>query len=101
MKEDFYTEHRKNIKQAIENQRIIINGESIQNDENFVSSKKDDFPKPQVFLVFNSKDELEPHDFMKRDPLNINGYVKDWEIKELDLVHAERENELVIRKQFR
>ena len=46
MKEDFYTEHRKNIKQAIENQRLIINGESIENDENFVSSKKDDFPKP-------------------------------------------------------
>ena len=46
MKEDFYTEHRKNIKTAIENQRIIINGESIENDENFVSSKKDDFPKP-------------------------------------------------------
>ena len=54
-----------------------------------------------MFLVFNSYDELEPHDFLKRDPLNINGYVKDWDIKELDLVHAERENELVIRQQFR
>ena len=48
-------------------------------------------------MLFNSKDEIEPHDYMKRDPLNQAGFVKDWEIKELDLVHAEREDELVIR----
>ena len=70
MKETAYTEHRQNIKQAIENQRIVINGETIENDENFKSSKPDDFPKPQIFLLFNSKDEIEPHDYMKRDPLN-------------------------------
>ena len=83
----------------IENQRIILNGEMIDMpDENFVSSKKEEFPKPQIFLLFNSRDEIEPHDYMKRDPLTHAGYVKDWEIKELDLVHAERDNELVLRQ---
>ena len=75
----------------------MINGETIENDENFKSSNKDEFPKPQIFLLFNSKDEIEPNDYMKRDPLNQAGWVKDWDIKELDLVHADRDNELVIR----
>ena len=75
----------------------MINGETLENDENFKSSNNDEFPKPQIFLLFNSKDEIEPNDYMKRDPLNQAGWVKDWEIKELDLVHADRDNELVIR----
>ena len=34
------------------------------------------------------------------DPYYINGLVKDWEIKELDLVHTERDDEIMIREKF-
>tara|TARA_B110000285_G_C14671935_1_gene400724 strand:+ start:384 stop:533 length:150 start_codon:yes stop_codon:yes gene_type:complete len=49
-------------------------------------------------MVYNSKDEIEPHYYIKQDPLYQNGWVKDWDIKELDLVHAERDDELVLRQ---
>jgi len=35
------------------------------------------------------------------DPFYVNGLVKDWEIKELDLIHAERDDELMLRQKFR
>ena len=54
--------------------------------------------KPEIFFVFNTKDERDPHDFMQRDPIVQSGFVRDWEIKELDLVHAERDDELVLRQ---
>ena len=54
-----------------------------------------------LFYLFNGNDERDPYHFMKRDPLYQNGFVKDYEIKELDLVHAERDDELVLRQQFR
>ena len=49
-------------------------------------------------MVFNSKDEIEPHTFIHKDPLYQNGFVKDWNITELDLIHAERDDELVLRQ---
>ena len=53
---------------------------------------------PSIFMIFNSVDEREPYDFLQRDPIVQEGFVKDWEIKELDLVHAERDDELVLRQ---
>ena len=53
--------------------------------------------KPNIFMIFNSKDEIEPHTFIHSDPLFQNGFVKDWYITELDLIHAERDDELVLR----
>ena len=102
IKEDAYDEHRQNVKKAITDQKIILNGETIdiydENSENFKSSDPNDFPKPQIYIVYNAKDEKEPYDYIYRDPLYQNGWVKDWEIKELDLVHAERDDELVLRQ---
>jgi uncharacterized protein YciI len=55
----------------------------------------------EMFIIYNGKDERDPHGFMLKDPYYINGLVKEWEIKELDLIHAERDDELVIRDKFR
>lgn len=54
-----------------------------------------------MFYIYNGKDERDPHDFVKKDPFFINGLIKEWSIKELDLVHAERDDELIIRDRFR
>ena len=67
---------------------------------NFAQSDLSDTLKPNIFMIFNSRDEIEPHDFIKRDPLFQNDYVKDWTIKELDLIHAERDDELMLRNRF-
>ena len=48
-------------------------------------------------MIFNSKDEREPKYFMDTDPIFQSGHVTDWHIKELDLVHKERDDELVVR----
>ena len=38
---------------------------------------------------------------MKADPLVQQGVVDDWEIRELDLIHAEKDNELVVLQSYR
>ena len=38
---------------------------------------------------------------MINDQYFINGLVKDWEIKELDLVESERDNELVVGGKYK
>ena len=138
-----YLEHRKNIKKQIEDQKIILNGESldiydedawsIYDDQEKAEARGERAPKkegeseekeddsgeseenvveesfesnlakkalpydPQIFMIWQSHDEREPHRFLKFDSLMQNGLVKDWTIKELDLVHAERDDELVLR----
>ena len=77
LKDNSYLEHRKMIKQCIENQRIILNGETLDN-ANFANSELDDNIKPNIFMIFNSHDEREPHDFIHREPLYLEGFVKDW-----------------------
>ena len=49
----------------------------------------------------HSKDEKEPYSFIMNDAFYINGLVKEWNIEELDLIHAERDDELMIREKFR
>jgi uncharacterized protein YciI len=51
----------------------------------------------EMFFVFSGKDERDPHSFIMKDPYYVNGLVKQWDIKELDLMHAERDDELVVR----
>ena len=49
-----------------------------------------------MFFLFHGKDELDPHSFIMSDPLYVNGLVQDWKIRELDLIHKERDDELVV-----
>ena len=69
MKADEYNEHRKIMKKAIMDQKIILNGETVdiydETNDNFKSSDPNDFPKPQIFMIYNSKDEIEPHYHIK------------------------------------
>ena len=49
LKADEYNEHCQKIKKAIMDQKILLNGETLDmydNNENFLSSDKNDFPKP-------------------------------------------------------
>ena len=118
-----YEEHRSMLKQQLENERVIINGETVdlygqeaetkkEKEEASASETPEEKEKrlramategyePQIFMVWNAVDEREPHDFLMRDSLYQNGYVRDWTIQELDLVHAERDDELVLRQPFR
>ena len=93
-KSEQYAQHRDMVKENITSQRIVLNGETLE--QNSVTTFKDSLPA-NIFMLFNSKDEREPHYFMERDPIVQQGMVKDWHIKELDLVHAERDDELVLR----
>ena len=47
-------------------------------------------------FVFNARDERDPHQFIMGDPLYREGLVKDYSIEELDIIHAERDDELTI-----
>ena len=47
-------------------------------------------------MLFNSKDERDPHKFIMNDPYWKEGLVNEWKIEELDLVHRERDDEIVI-----
>ena len=55
----------------------------------------------EMFFVYKGRDERDPHEFVKRDPLFVNGLIKEWKITELDLVNAERDDELMIRDRFK
>ena len=81
-----------------------MNGETLDihdyNNVNFSQSDMSSTLKPNIFFIFNSRDEIEAHEFIKRDPLYQQNFVKDWTIKELDLIHAERDDELVLRNRF-
>ena len=57
--------------------------------------------KPEIFFVFNARDEIEPHDFIMTDPLYLQGVVNDWRIRELDFIHAERDDELTVLSQVK
>jgi len=51
--------------------------------------------------LYKAKDERDPHQFILSDQYFINGLVKNWEIKELDLIHAERDDEIMISSKYR
>ena len=54
----------------------------------------------EIFFIFHARDETEPHQFIKYDPLYQQGCVKKWEIQELDMVHKERDDELLLTYKF-
>jgi hypothetical protein len=56
--------------------------------------------KKEIYIVFNARDEREPHSFLKLDPLYQAGIVAEWSIKEMGLVHKERDDELVISGKY-
>jgi len=84
-------EHIDLIQKAVEKQKIVFKGEVLGSEE---------ASKPELFYIFNGRDEREPHNFLKSDALYQQGFVDNWQIKELDLVHKERDDELVLHGKY-
>lgn len=76
----------------IESQKIVFRGD--------VRNKEGD-SYSEIFFLYKAKDERDPHQFILSDQYFINGLVKNWEIKELDLIHAERDDEIMISSKYR
>ena len=105
-------EHRAKVKLAVESSKIVFRGEVLPGTTR--SSKQasakpstseqvsDDVSKlSEVFFVFNGRDERDPHGFIQDDPLFREGIVDKGEIKEIDFIHKERDDELVISGKYK
>ena len=63
-----YEQHLERVQDSIKNQRIVLSGETLV-DQNQKTSNKNESMKTEIFMLFNALDEREPHDFLHRDPL--------------------------------
>ena len=77
-------EHQSLVKTNVDTNKIVFKGEVLDDE--------------RMFFVFNGRDETEPHSFLMNDPLYLQGIIADWTIRELDFVHKERDDELVVRR---
>ena len=102
-------EHREKVQKALDMQKIVFRGEMLPDRSAEEATADGEEPAAavaqtndldEIFFVFNARDETEPYEFMKADPLYSEGIVKDWEIKELDIIHKERDDELTITGKF-
>ena len=55
----------------------------------------------EIFFVYNGRDERDPHNFIKDDPLFKEGIIDKWDIKEIDFIHKERDDELVLTGKYK
>ena len=102
--------HREKVQKAVDMQKILFRGEMLpqraeegEADGEAASEAKsvaEASDLDQIIFVFNARDEREPHEFIMKDPLHIEGIVKEWNIQELDLIHKERDDELTITGKF-
>ena len=51
--------------------------------------------------MYHGRDERDPHSFIKEDPLFREGVVDKWTIKEIDFIHKERDDELVLTGKYK
>ena len=101
-------EHREKVQEAIKKEQILFRGECLPGQleqakdgtETDRAVSADMATHDQIFFVFQGRDERDPHDFMKMDPIFQQGCVKEWQIVELDLEHKERDDELVLTGKF-
>ena len=94
-------DHLNQIKMAVERQKIVFKGEVLPTQDDSQEADKASTHKPEMFYIFNGRDEREPHDFIKGDPLYQQGYVDEWTIKELDLIHKERDDEIMLLGKYK
>lgn len=86
------------MKRKLDDQKILFKGCTYSP----LEEGSNEAPKHgEMFFIFNGKDERDPHAFIMSDQYYINGLIRSWEIKELDLVHAERDDELMVSTKFR
>jgi hypothetical protein len=92
------------VKRRLDDQKILFTG--CTKYERPVSDKEtapatSEIRHDEMYFVYHGKDERDPHTFIMTDQYYVNGLVKSWSIKELDLVHAERDDELIVSTKFR
>lgn len=75
----------------LEDQKILFRGD-VKNKEGENS---------EMFFMYTAKDERDPHSFIMSDQYYINGLVKDWSIREIDFIQAERDNEIMVSAKYR
>ena len=98
----YQEDHNREVKRRLEDQKILFKGCTKAKVEGGSSLENPESPQlDEMYFVFNGKDERDPHSFMTTDQYFINGLVKSWDIKELDLVHAERDDELMVSSKYR
>jgi uncharacterized protein YciI len=59
------------------------------------------FPSDGAIVIFQANDETVPDSFVKKDPYFKNGLVKDYEIKELELLQKKRFDEIALYYKYR
>ena len=79
------------MKRKLDDQKILFKG-GIKGEEGGIT---------EMYFVYHGKDERDPHQFIMEDQYFINGLVKSWDINEIDLIHAERDDELMVNSKFR
>ena len=76
----------------IEGQKILFRGDVKNKEGNSFS---------EIFFLYRAKDERDPHSFIMGDQYYQNGLVKNWDIKEIDFIHSERDDEIMISSKYR
>ena len=52
-------------------------------------------------MLWTAKDQREPYHWVRSDPLYVEGHVRDFKIEELDLIEAERDDEITLYQKYR
>lgn len=72
-REKYRTEHLKKVKEAFENQHLVLGG-SLEN------------PASEALLVFQCNDESIVKNFAKNDPYVINQLITSWVVRKWNVV---------------
>merc|ERR1712070_657817 len=90
-----YQDHVDRVTQAVESRRILFRGETPYTEETMEEAVAIiNYPK-EIFFLYHARDEREPHNFIKHDSLYQAGIVNQWRIQEMNLIHKERDDELI------
>ena len=99
-KNKLYQEHCDKLHQLVKQQKVVFRGETPFVDERQEESLATVKHPKEIFFLYNARDEREPYQFIKRDSLYLAGVVSKWHIKEMNLVHRERDDELVLHGKY-
>ena len=85
---DELQEHYAQVSTLMQDRKVVMKGEY-----------KDE---TGMFLIYsNALDERDPHQFIMTNPLYIGGFIKQWKIEELDLLEADRDDEITLYQKYR
>jgi uncharacterized protein YciI len=59
------------------------------------------FPNDGAILLFQAADETIPDSFVKKDPYFKNNLIKDYEIKEVEMITKKKMDEIALYYKYR